>query len=57
MGIPGLQFQKFRTADGSGESADAVKGFNAQASADNVSGTPTVYVSKGSGPRRSSRPG
>jgi protein-disulfide isomerase len=57
VGIPGLRFQKFQTAYGSSESADAVKGFNAQASADNISGTPTVYVSKGSGPRTIVAPG
>ena len=57
VGIPGLQFQKFQTVYGSGGATDAVKGFNAQASADNVSGTPTVYVSKASGPRTIVAPG
>ncbi len=57
VGIPGMEFQQFKTAYGSSPVADAVKSFNAQATADNVSGTPTVYISKGSGPRTQVAPG
>jgi protein-disulfide isomerase len=57
VGIPGLHFQTFQTDYRSKESADAVKAFDSQASADKVSGTPTVYVSKGSGPRTVVAPG
>jgi protein-disulfide isomerase len=57
VGIPGLNFQQFQADYGSSEAADAVKRFDTQATADNVSGTPTVYISKGSGPRTVVAPG
>jgi protein-disulfide isomerase len=54
-GVPGLSLAAFQKAYGS--AGDAVKQFNSQASTDNVGGTPTVYVSKGSGPRTVVAPG
>ena len=54
-GVPGLGLAAFRKAYGS--AGDEVKQFDSQASADNVAGTPTVYVSKGSGPRTVVAPG
>ncbi len=57
VGIPGLRFQAFRAAYGSRAVADQVKRFDAEATADHVSGTPTVYVSKASGSRTEVAPG
>jgi len=57
VGIPGLRLPVFRAAYSSGAVADQVKRFNSEANADKVRGTPTVYVSKGSGPRTEVAPG
>jgi protein-disulfide isomerase len=57
VGIPGLRLAAFRSAYGSGSVADQVKGFDSQASSDGVQGTPTVFISKGSGPRTEVAPG
>jgi protein-disulfide isomerase len=57
VGIPGLSLAAFRSAYGSGSVADQVKGFDGQASSDGVQGTPTVFISKGSGPRTEVAPG
>ncbi|MDX6507883.1 MAG: hypothetical protein QOG06_2527 [Gaiellaceae bacterium] len=57
VGIPGLRLQAFRVAYGSTAVADQLKRFDAEATADHVSGTPTVFVSKGSGSRTEVTPG
>jgi protein-disulfide isomerase len=56
-GVPGLDLPAFLRAFRSSAVGAEVKRFDAQASADNVSGTPTVYVSAQGGPRQEVAPG
>jgi protein-disulfide isomerase len=56
-GIPGLNQAAFNDAFHSAATSSEAKHFNTQATADNVSGTPTVYISRGNGPRTQVAPG
>jgi protein-disulfide isomerase len=56
-GIPALNQSAFNDAFHSGTASTEAKHFNTQATADNVVGTPTVYVSRGNGPRTAVAPG
>jgi protein-disulfide isomerase len=56
-GVPSLDQATFDRDFKSSPAASEAKAFNAQATADNVSGTPTVYVARGNGARTEVAPG
>ncbi len=56
-GIPGLDLARFKNALNSGAVTSLANHYSSQANADKVTGTPTVYVAKGSGPRVEVAPG